>query len=191
MASTSRIAVAACCSSPPRFDGNWRVLSGAPMWPNPLQHKTNRARLTRSETLPSVIPGRRFESCPRHCVMSQDIGIALNLQCGSELLPFGAFGAPVGWWPDTPANRKARAPTAMLLATYEIDGVPTATFVEIRVGHQNQRPSNATSDGRTNVRTISVSSNRPTPIVTPIWATLSTLLPRARTWLCRKRFRRW
>lgn len=33
------------------------------------------------------------------------------------------------------------------------------------------------TDGSTNVRTMSVSSSRPTPMVAPIWAMLSTLLP--------------
>jgi NAD(P)-dependent dehydrogenase (short-subunit alcohol dehydrogenase family) len=42
------------------------------------------------------------------------------------------------------------------------------TFVAIRVGHQNHRPSNATIDGRTKVRTTRVSRSRPTPMVTPI-----------------------
>jgi hypothetical protein len=33
------------------------------------------------------------------------------------------------------------------------------------------------SDGSTKVRTMRVSSSKPTPMVVPIWAMLSTLLP--------------
>jgi hypothetical protein len=50
-----------------------------------------------------------------------------------------------------------------------------------RRGHQNQRPSSATSDGIRKVRTISVSSSSPTPTVNP---------KHTRAWIFRRRCRR-
>ena len=45
------------------------------------------------------------------------------------------------------------------------------------IGHQNHRPSSTATLGTTNARITSVSIIRPIPMVVPIWATLSTVLP--------------
>lgn len=58
--------------------------------------------------------GRRFKSCPRYHVMSQDIGIALNLLWVQSFFRVVAWGSRVGLvWGRRERGSKAASPSAV------------------------------------------------------------------------------